>query len=228
MSKKDWLKDNLKKAEAIVFDFDNTLIDEDYSIKLRWQAVLEKYESELKIANFYNYFEEIFDSKGTSYKFHLDDTMKKVGLSMQFKNEIVKAFLRKKSLGEKVFSRVIETLVLIKSKGYKLAIFTNGLKDHQSVRLHKSGIEDYFDHIQYGDCSEKKPSRVGYEHLTKSLKLKNKNNFIMIGDNFDEDYTGAVSYGGSCILINKHNFNNIKSPVYKSIEDFYFELNTLI
>lgn len=228
MSKKAWLKDNFKKAEAIVFDFDNTLIDEDYSIKLRWQAVLRKYESELKLDNLYSYFEEIFDSKGSSYKFHLDDTMKKVGVPMKFKNEIVNTFLRKKSLGEKVFSKVIETLVLLKSNGYKLAIFTNGLKDHQSVRLYKSGIENYFDYIQYGDCSEKKPSRVGYEHLTKSLNLKNKNNFIMIGDNYDEDYNGAVSYGGTCILINKHNYNNIKSPVFGSIEDFYFELSTFI
>ena len=61
-SKKKWLKDNFLNSKAIIFDFDNTLVDERFSVLKRWNIVLTKYEKILKIPNLKKCFFKIYNN----------------------------------------------------------------------------------------------------------------------------------------------------------------------
>ncbi len=227
-SNKQWLSNYLQKTEAIVFDFDNTIVDESFSIKNRWSTVLTKYESILNINNLKDEFFRIYESAGESYKFHLDDTLTELNIDKSFKDQILQDFLSQKSTKEFIFPAAIKILHLLHSKNFKLALFTNGYKKTHEDRIKLVKIDHFFDHIQYGDCSLKKPALEGFIFLSESLEIHSKSNFIMIGNSFDEDYKGAKSFGASCILVNSSFINSLNSPCYENIDDFYKDLNKVL
>lgn len=227
-NRKIWLQESLKETEAIVFDFDNTIVDEQFSVKKRWKLVLKKYEGILDCNNLGETFFDIFNKTESGYKFHLDDTLKKLNLDKKYKATILKDFLEQESLGEYVFPYAVEILNILKYKKIKIALFTNGLKEVQQKRVQLSGTIKYFDYIQYGDCFGKKPSLKGFSKLSESLRLNKGDNFIMIGDSFEDDYQGSTSFGATCILVNCYHNKQLDVPVYRTIEELYFDLNEVL
>lgn len=224
LSNQQWLENYFVNAEAIIFDFDDTIVDEAFSIQKRWSIVLDKYENILNINNLKDCFFIIYENTGASYKFHIDDALSKLNIDKSFKNRILQDFLSQKSQEEFIFPSALKILQLLHSKRFKLALFTNGLKKVQKKRIELVKIQHFFDHIQYGDCSSKKPNTASFQFLSKSLKISIDKNFIMIGNSIDEDYIGATSFGATCILVNCTTNQTFNSPCYQSIDDLYKDL----
>lgn len=60
----------------------------------------------------------------------------------------------------------------IKGK-YKIAILTNNIKDHVDTLIHKSPLDDLFDHVVTSyDVGYRKPAPEIYEALIEKMKLK--------------------------------------------------------
>ena len=227
-SKKKWLKDNFLNSKAIIFDFDNTLVDERFSVLKRWNIVLTKYEKILKIPNLRKCFFKIYNNSDDSYKYHLDDLIAELGIDKRLKDNILKDFLMQQSVGELVYPSVIKFLELLERHNFKMAMYTNGLKNVQNKRIELSGTSHFFEHIQYGDCSLKKPAPDGFFKLSKLLNLKSVSNFLMIGDNYDEDFMGASSIGACCILVNYKGIKKTDTPTYRSIDELYIDVLNII
>lgn len=222
------LRNILKNAEALVFDFDDTLVDESYSIEKRWDYVLTKYEKELRTNDIKKNFFEIFHKEGKDYKFHLDDTMKSLGIDIKYKNIILHDFLSQKAKHELLFPKVKETLAYLKNLDkFKLAIYTNGTINTHEDRIRLSGVFNFFEYIQYGDSFEPKPDKNSFKMLATKLNLMDKKSLIMIGDDYKNDYLGSKLYGAHCVLINSVNTNPTYCPVFKSFEEFYNALKTI-
>jgi len=218
------LDDLVKSSEAFIFDFDDTLVDERFSVLNRWNAVLEKYQTILNCRDLKKSFLDIYNREGTQYKRHIDDMLKMLKLDMNYKNQIIQDFLLQKSSSELIFPKAQEILELLSNNNFKIAMFTNGFRANQEYRVEIAGLKDLFTYIQYGDCAEKKPSPEGFLKLSKSLKLIEKNKFTLIGDSFEEDYHGASNFGAQCILINSNYKKKLQAPVYSSIDELYFDL----
>ena len=218
------LYDLVNSSEAFVFDFDDTLVDERFSVLGRWTSVLEKYQTILNCRDLKKCFLEVYNKEGIQYKKHIDDMLKILRLDMSYKNLIIQDFLLQKSSSELIFPKAQELLELLSNNNFKIAMFTNGYKANQEYRVEIAGLKDLFTYVQYGDCAEKKPSPKGFLKLSKSLKLIEKNKFTLIGNSFEEDYHGALNFGAQCILINSDYKKKLPAPVYPSIDELYFDL----
>ena len=227
-SKKKWLKNNFLNSKAIIFDFDNTLVDERFSILERWGIVLAKYERILRIPTLRKCFFKIYNNSDYSYKFHLDDLIDEFGIDKRLKDNILKDFLMQQSIAERVYPSALKFLELLERNNFRMALYTNGLKNTQKKRIELSGTSHFFEHIQYGDCSLKKPAPDGFLMISKLLNLKSISNFLMIGDTYDEDFIGARSIGASCILVNYVGTKKTDTPIYSSIDKLYIDVLDII
>lgn len=195
-------------VKFIGFDFDNTLIDEQYSIRRRWQKVL--YEYRFLSKELAKKFFEIYERKGPNYKLHLDDAILELGIDKKFKEKILSKF-RKTFEEEKLLDSAKDLLEVIKEKKIKMVVITDGKQSYQEGRIKKAGIYNYFDFIVYGNGKkEKKPTKrilqILKKHLGKTTKFPEE--FLYIGDNFENDIDGFAKLGAKTYLVNKK--NNLK------------------
>lgn len=93
---------------------------------------------------------------------------------------------------------VEETLQALHGK-YKLVVATKGdLKDQQR-KLHKSGLGNYFHHIEVMDDKQE----INYQKLVKRLDIK-PSEFMMIGNSLKSDVLPVLEIGGYAIHIPFH------------------------
>lgn len=93
---------------------------------------------------------------------------------------------------------VEETLQALHGK-YKLVVATKGdLKDQQR-KLHKSGLGNYFHHIEVMDDKQE----LNYQKLVKRLDIQ-PSEFMMIGNSLKSDVLPVLEIGGHAIHIPFH------------------------
>ncbi|MPS64563.1 MAG: HAD family hydrolase [Chryseobacterium sp.] len=93
---------------------------------------------------------------------------------------------------------VTETLEHLKEK-YRLVVATKGDLLDQERKLKKSGLQEYFHHIEI--MSDKKESE--YQKLLKHLDCKPEN-FLMLGNSIKSDILPVLEIGGSAAHIPYH------------------------
>ncbi|UMQ42538.1 HAD family hydrolase [Chryseobacterium sp. Y16C] len=93
---------------------------------------------------------------------------------------------------------VTETLEHLKEK-YRLVVATKGDLLDQERKLKKSGLQEYFHHIEI--MSDKKES--DYQKLLKHLDCKPEN-FLMLGNSIKSDILPVLEIGGSAAHIPYH------------------------
>ena len=121
---------------------------------------------------------------------------------------------------------VEETLKALHGK-YKLVVATKGdLKDQQS-KLQRSGLSNYFHHIEV--MSDK--HEINYQHLLTRLEIEPKD-FLMIGNSLKSDILPVLNLGGFAIHIPFHTTwehekitYEIQHPNFKTIANIKDVLN---
>lgn len=199
--------DFFKNIKVIGFDFDNTLADEQYSIKQRWKKVFKGYS--FLSPNLEKKFFEIYNARGPNYKFHLDDTLKALKIDKKFKQEVLSK-LRETFEEEKLIDGAKDLLQAIKKMGFKMIIITDGKQSYQESRIKKAGIYDYFNFIFYGNGKkEEKPTSGVLGNLKKYLNkisVRFPEEFLYMGDNFLSDVEGFLNLGVKvCWVTDKEN-----------------------
>ena len=218
---KTWALNLLHQTKVFVFDFDDTLVDEQFSLIGRWNIVLSEYQATLNCDQLAECFFDIFRKQGINYKRHVDDTLERLGIDQSYKEGIVNRFLAQQSTRELVLPGATELLSLLKRKGYEVALFTNGLRSVQRQRIELAGIHGYFSYIQYGDCAGRKPDSSGFLHLSRQLNLADVSELTMIGNSLDEDYYGARAIGARCILVDPRMGKGSPVTAVSNLEELY-------
>ena len=114
---------------------------------------------------------------------------------------------------------VEETLKALNGK-YKLIVATKGdLKDQRS-KLHRSGLGNYFHHIEV--MSDKQ--EIDYSDLLKRLEIAPQD-FIMIGNSLKSDVLPVLNIGGHAVHIPFHTTweherinHTIEHPNFRTVE----------
>jgi len=96
---------------------------------------------------------------------------------------------------------------------YRLHIITNGFKEVQEIKMRSSGIFEYFEQFFYSeDLGVKKPHPLIFNHALDKCQC-NKDEGIMIGDDWSADILGArniemdqVFYNPSKRRDRRHNY----------------------
>jgi len=206
-------------------EFHDTLVDEKYSIRQRWQKVLSQYS--FLSPDLEKTFFEVYRQKGPSYKFHVNDTLKKIKIDQKFAKEIISKFLKVKAK-EMLLDGSTEILEFLKSKNIRVGILTNGIKSHQENRIKRTGLYDYMDFIYYGD-EEKKPQKELFLKCLSSFNQDSPEKFLYVGDDPINDINGATSIGARACWITKER-KNIRNPWVikaKNLKELlkYFEIS---
>lgn len=117
------------------------------------------------------------------------------------------------------------TLPLLKEKGLKIGLVTNGLQSDVNEILPKVGLQNFFDIVVVIDTLRKmKPDVEVFHHALQKLKIK-PSNAIFIGDRVEDDYIGAQRAGLAAYLIDRD--GKVQDERVKKISnlDDLFKLN---
>lgn len=204
-------KEFFKNIKVFGFDFDNTIVDEKYSIRKQWQNVLREYSflSPFLEQTFFRVYKE----QGPEYKFHINDTLAELKIDKKNVKEIMSKFLAERS-DEKLLEGSLEFIKLLKRKNMAVGIITDGKKSYQEARIKRAGIYGFMDFIYYGD-KQKKPNKEAIEECFRMFSLKSPEQFVYMGDDFISDVQGMSSTGVKVCWVTKENFMPKISKVIK-------------
>jgi len=187
----------LSSIKVVAFDVDQTLVDEAPSLRRRWEETLEEFShlSDKLAGTFFS----IFDARGPGYKKHLNDALQTLNLHDDHIQPIVSLFRSTKSREEHLYEGVTDVLVLLKQKGFRIGVITDGLKDYQEHRLKVAGLYDLFDFFYYGDAHQK-PDPAFFRRCIENEKI-GPHELLYVGDHLGKDVEGALAAGARACWI---------------------------
>jgi len=101
-----------------------------------------------------------------------------------------------------VLPGVKEVLELIQGRA-QLGIITNGFTQLQSVRLNKTGLSDYFQHVIISEeVGVAKPDKAIFDFAFDKMGQPNKQRVLMVGDNVHSDVLGGINAGVETCWLN--------------------------
>ena len=199
-----------KASESVVFfDVDDTLLDTSRFAETARRAAIEMMVDnglplDKDIA--YSTLKTVIREKGSNYERHFNVLTKAllgeedpmlVALGMVTYHNVKFSLLRP-------FPKTIDTLIYLKSQGYKLGVISNGITIKQWEKLVRLNVYQFFDEvITSEEVGYAKPSKEIYEVALRRMKADPEKS-VMIGNKFLQDALGAVEAGLSAILVNSH------------------------
>ncbi|MEY8761532.1 YjjG family noncanonical pyrimidine nucleotidase [Chryseobacterium tongliaoense] len=219
------------KIQHIFFDLDNTLWDHRKNAYLTIKDLFEKEEITLKYAIDFEEFHSVYHDInerlweqirdgiiGKEYlrKHRFYDTFKHFGVEDENLSEFFEEHFLDKILNHnELVEGAAYILDYLKSKNYTLHIISNGFQEVTERKCILSGIDKYFQTITSADSvGVRKPNPLIFEY---SLGLSNadKEESILIGDDWIADVIGAQRFGMDVIFFDVYRENrpeeNLKS-----------------
>lgn len=116
---------------------------------------------------------------------------------------------------------VAETLEELKQQGWRMVVFTKGELLDQEHKLQRSGLSDYFEHVEItSDKGEKE-----FRDLCRKLKIEPEE-LLMVGNSLKSDIAPALAIGAHAVHIPFHvtwkleHTDGFSHPRLHSIEHF--------
>ena len=77
-----------------------------------------------------------------------------------------------------------------------LGIITNGFTELQAIRLERTGMTDYFEHVVISEeVGVAKPNHGIFSHALEKMGNPCKSKVLMVGDNLHSDILGGINFG---------------------------------
>ena len=201
----------MKNVRHIFFDLDNTLWDHRKNAYLTIKDLFSKQDISAKyIIDFEEFhtayhiinerlWEQIRDEEidkeylrkhrfyNTFLKFGIDDQT----LADYFEHHFLDEILKYNELVDGAF----DLLNYLKTKNYKMHIISNGFQEVTERKCILSGIADYFETITSADSVNIRKPRPEIFQYSLNLANAEKNESILIGDDWIADVKGAQNFG---------------------------------
>jgi len=104
----------------------------------------------------------------------------------------------------KLFPDAHETIDTLRDRGVKLALITNGAREHQREKIVRFGLSERFDHIQIeGEQGFGKPEERAYRHALAALGVAPDQAWI-VGDNLEWEVIAPQKLGVHAIWYDPH------------------------
>ncbi len=208
ITRKEQLRKEYKDIKVIGFDADDTLwVNETYfrDAEKEFAKLLSQYETPNKID------QELFKMEiknlptyGYGVKGFI---LSMVEMALELSNHNVSNAAIEKiiSIGKEMINKPVELLegvedvLKVLSKKYRLIVATKGDLLDQERKLEKSGLLDYFHHIEV--LSDKKESN--YSKLLNHLDI-DPSEFLMIGNSLKSDILPLININANAIHIPFH------------------------
>lgn len=200
--------------KAVIFDLDDTLVSEkeyvisgfkvvsreiSYRYNLDYNDILTKMREFFDVSS-KNVFNRVLDLFYIDYS--NEDILELIDIYRNHKPDI------------KFYDDVIPTINILKEKGIKVGIITDGYKETQNKKIEVLKCRKLFDEIIVTDELGRefwKPHEKAYLMMSERLGV-NLNEMIYIGDNEKKDFIGANKLGIFTVMVKKN------EGIYKEIE----------
>ncbi len=218
------LKDLLKNAHALLFDFDGVIADSEYYHYLAYNQVFERYGHTINPDEYWLYFTSIGEGpEGEISRYKL------VGIDAEkIKSEKAKIYYKVCKEGKiKIFPYADELMAMLKEKGYKTAIASNSSIDVITTILEVNNFKNYPDIIIGGKAEYRlKPEPDIF--IASANKLGVIVGKCVVIEDAEKGIVAAHNAGMKCIIVRTKENKNFEFPsadcIVNSLEEI---LNTL-
>lgn len=222
-------KKSRSNYKTIFFDLDRTLWDYRANSELTLLDLVNRYAPELNahFDTFLRSFYEINDRLWLEYRDgkllkkelltkRFVDVFKTMSIDAElFVEQIAQDYINESPQKTKLFPHTIEMLEYLKNKGYRLFLLTNGFLEVQKVKIRESKLEPYFEKmITSEEAGYQKPDRKIFEYAIEIVGAQ-KSDCIMIGDDLDNDISGAHGAGMDTVYFNPKKVEHDSLPTYE-------------
>lgn len=217
-----------KQYRKILFDLDNTLIDDDFNRSYAITKILEEKNEEIsqeRIKEFIKIDNQFWKDRATGkiknpYEFknieEKTDWLRAQRFIMFFNNiSLEEAIDISNRYTEYLKENIIpienskEVLEYLFKKGYGLYVVTNGPIKPVKDKLEKANISEY---IKFAFSAEEaghmKPHKEFFDKFFIKANIENKNDILIIGDELEKDVLGGIKNGMDSCWFNKENQRN--------------------
>ena len=216
----------MSKYETLIFDLDDTLIDNNLSIKYAFTTIINQLEIEYSDDLFFKWkkFDTAYWHTWESGNMIIPDSIKtledkitylRANRFVIFFKELKIDFETAVSINELYCSMLGVNIVEIENackllqelnSDYEIIIATNGPKDAAINKLEKAKLKSYISSII---CSEEigfsKPMPEFFNFLYDKTQNKDKNKMLLIGDSLTTDILGGMNNGIDTCWFNPNN-----------------------
>ena len=196
----------LMAVKAVLFDLDNTLMDflrmKTMSCEAAITAMIDAglpLDKEKAMATLWKLYQKHGIEYPTIFQKFLLETLGRVDYKILASGII--AYRRVKAGFTEPYPYVLQTLIRLRERGYRLAVVSDAPRMKAWLRLAGMGISDFFDAvITMDDAGGKlKPDPRPYKSALEKLGLKPAE-VIFVGDNPNRDILGAKRLGIRTVL----------------------------
>lgn len=196
------------RADALLFDLDGTLVDREATmaafLKMQWDEMPEistVCERETFVSAVLSHQEGGYAAKSNTYESALSSLEFDAALIDRLVPELVHHLDAFYGSTAALFPGVTSMLEDL-SKQFRLALITNGNTACQQRKLQATDLSHFFEVIAISqDLGEKKPSPGIFRHCFETLGVSPEV-VVMIGDNPENDISGARALGCMTVLVN--------------------------
>ena len=216
----------MNNIKHIFFDLDHTLWHFEKNSSLTFDFLLNKYNINVGLQSFLKIYMPINFSLWNLYR---DDKITKEYLRHnRLKSTFEKLNINIKpsvidNISDDYVKHLPDNNFLLKDaitvldylfKKYILHIITNGFTEVQNTKIKNSNLKKYFTCIIDSETvGVKKPHSKIFQYAYDISKATNKNQCLMIGDNYEADVMGAINNGFKAIHLNSNNENLHKDSI---------------
>lgn len=183
--------------KAVIFDLDDTLYDCSGTLVEQGRRQAAKMLaritniSEEKAYRLQGEFEEKYGTKVNVY----EKIVTLYNLPNTYINQLLQEFICVNISNITLFSDVVESLVQLKSRNYKLFLVTSGEEQIQKKKIDVLGLNNsYFDDIFITDRNNPQAKRTCFYGIIQRYNLKPEE-IICVGDKIDDEIAAGKSLG---------------------------------
>jgi putative hydrolase of the HAD superfamily len=194
--------------KAILFDLDDTLIDDDSSYALSMQRLCDDFAPKFDIARLRQAYDALSPMWWGSGDLASErEVLWRRALQDAAYDPSLAATVRDRYLHHRVETSApldgIEAVLRSLSGIYRLAVVTNGGGDIQPARLRYAGLDGYFDLIvTSSDTDAGKPDPAIFQHALERLGVR-ADEALMVGDSLSAEIAGALASGMTAVWLNR-------------------------
>jgi FMN phosphatase YigB (HAD superfamily)/carbamoylphosphate synthase large subunit len=224
-----WIqKENSDNIKGIVFDLDDTLINQKQWIMDKLEILWSQFRKTLpKKIEFLLTAAQIIEEGNRSKVF--DNLASEFKLSYSFKEKLINIYRDIKPKKCPLFPDVLPTIRELKKMNLKLALLTDNPPKSQKQKIRICNLEELFDVIVYSrELSQEKPNKALFKEVSNLLKIPEKS-LIMVGDNLYKDILGSLksNYKSAYWIVREGTFFNFEQRIFDKLIINKYNINKI-
>ncbi len=186
------------KIRAVIFDLDDVLYNEKDYVYAAYRAIAKFLSSKCGLSGeeiYVRLIGALYEKTGM-YPRLFNDLLVNIGLGEELVPEVLRIYSEVDS-ELSLYPNVGELLNVLRVRGFKLGLLSNGTVKIQKNKVRLLGVEKFFDVVMYAREKGKeydKPNPEAYRMVLERLGVSPKE-AVCIGDNPYTDFWGARKLG---------------------------------